>query len=130
MNTIGVSLHPVMYSPSTVKVSITNKSPDTCYEVPSQVFTENNLADNNFRVTDQGGQRVTYIGPQIDRISTYTALLPGETKSVKVQLDTLYDLPAGHYTVQYKAAANYRACSNPADSHRETLQSNLIDIKV
>ena len=53
MNGIGVSLHSVMYSLSTVKVSITNKSPDTCYEVSSQVFTENNLAGNNFRVTDQ-----------------------------------------------------------------------------
>ena len=130
MNTIGVNLHPVMYSPSAVKVSITNKSPDTCYEVPSQVFTENNLADNNFRVTDQSGQRVTYIGPQIDRVPTYTALMPGETKSVDVQLDTLYDLPAGHYSVQYKAAANYRACSNPSDNHREIVQSNAIDIEV
>ena len=81
-------------------------------------------------MTDQSGQRVTYIGPQIDRVSTYIALMAGETKSVDVQLDTLYDLPAGHYSVQYKAAANYRACSKPSDNHRETIQSNLINIKL
>jgi len=127
MNTIGVSLHSVTYPLSTVKLSITNKSPNTCYEVPNQVFTENNLADNNFRVIDQNGQRVSYIGPQIDRVPTYTALLPGETKNVDVQLNTLYDLSAGRYTVQYKTAAN---CNNPSDSHRETIQSNTIDIEV
>lgn len=115
---------------STVKLSITNKSPDTCYELSNQVFTEDDLTGNNFRIIDSSGQRALYIGPLVDRIPTYTAFLPGETKSVDVQLDALYDLPAGRYTVQYKTGANYRTCSNVYDSHREIVQSNTIDIEI
>ena len=130
MNVIDVSLHSFMCPQSTVKLSITNKSPDTCYEVANQVFTEDNFTGNNFRIIDSNLQRALYIGPMIDLIPTYTAFLPGETKSVEVRLDSLYDLPSGHYTVQYKTGANYRACSNSLDNHHEMVQSNSIHIEV
>jgi len=89
----------------TVEFKLTNTSAEIL-RVPSWQLPNGTIDSDVFEIY-RGGKRVEYTGPMIKRAAPtdadYVTLQPGETKRVRVDLGSAYDLSqGGSYDVKFK----------------------------
>ena len=90
-----------------VEIKVTNTSTQDMRFAPWQLPTSGALSQNLFEVT-RDGKPVKYVGPMIKRAAPTEAdlvtLRPGESRLVRVDLSSAYDLSQrGEYIVQFRS---------------------------